>query len=322
MENAQSDTPNNAAPVVGSTSQPSEPVSPAVTPTQPQTPAAKPGNSFKKLLPLLGLGILAIIACVVGYYLFVFESPVKVASSAEDINSSFVKYSRLVKRAYDHLEEESGSSADGLERYAAQGEDLMSELRGARVEMDKTLDKSKSKKLDKYLLALNDYLSTADKLSRMEEENVKISNGMIKPTRMYEELTIELSGASNYMFSDTKKYAEILVGGVAELKKIKGLFQLIEVGDPFDEYNNYTVKTIDIELKYFEDLMSAVENRDSAALTNASKVYAEEMQRNGSDAARVSDKIKNDIKELGQKLEEQKEDVNAEYNNLKSQYKF
>lgn len=320
MENAQTDNPVNSSP------SPAESTTASTTSAQtapPQTAdSAKPKNLLKTLLPFIGVGIVSVIAFALGYYFFIFESPAKIASNAEDINSSFVKYSRLVKRAYDHLEEESGSSADGLERYAAQGEDLMSELKSAKVDLDKTLEKSKTKKIDKYILALNDYLVTAEKMTKMEDENVKLSNGMIKPTRMYEELTIELSGASNYMFSDTKKYAELLVNGVTELKKIKQLFQLIEVGDPFDEYNNYTVKTIDIELKYFEDLMSAVENRDSAALTSSSKVYAEDMQRNGSDASRVSDKIKNDIKELGQKLAEQKEDVNTEYNNLKSQYKF
>jgi len=322
MENTQTDNPSSPTPDSGQVVLPTEATPTVVAPAQPQDSAVKSGNSFKKLLPLIVIGILTLIVGAVGYYLFVFESPAKIASRAEDVNGAFVKYSRVVRRVSQHLEKDSGSSADEMERYASQGEDLMKEARDARSDLDKELRETKVSKLNNYLQNLNDYIKKADELTEIEGENINMSKASVKPFRMYEDLTIELSGASNYLISDTKKYAEIMVNGIAEEKEIMELFQEIEVEDPFDEYHKYTISGMGIEIKYLESLLAAVENRDSSAIATASKVFAQDMQKNGSDASRISDKINSDIKELGQKLEELREDVDAEYINLKNEYKF
>lgn len=322
MENT---TPDNSTSAVPS----SEQVAPSIattslstSPVQPQTAVVKPGNSYKKMIMFAILGVLALIVGAMSYYILFFESPAKIGSSAEEVNGEFIKYSRTVKRLSQHLEEEPGSSADELERYAAEGEDLMREARDVRTDLDKTLRDTKVSKLKNYLLNINDYTKKADELSKFEEENIKMGKALVKPLKMYEDLTIELSGASNYMISDPKRYTQSVTSGVTKLKEIIRLFQQVEAGEPFDEYYSYTVSGLNIEVKYLESLVKAVEDRDADALAASSQVYAQEMQKNGSDGSRASDKVDREIKELGRKLEELKEDVAAEYSNLKSEYKF
>lgn len=296
------------------------------TPTEQQvsttvaTPEVKSKN--KNILPIIiGLVVVVLIALMgVVYYLFLADSPTKIKSTLSTINPSFVSYSRAVRSMMDQLQEDSGSTADSIERSTAEGEDLLKEVKDARSTLEEELKSMKSSKLKDYKETIENYIVTADEAYEYEKSNINISKAYIKPMRDYEKLTLDISGSSNYLLSDPDKYVAILNNAITTEEKIKKEFEDIETDSIFGDMHNSFIRTLSIEISFLREMVSAAENRDANQIATATKQYTQSQQNNANEISRISDKLDKKVREMGQKLDDLKEDVDVEYNKLKTEF--
>ncbi len=293
--------------------------SPATSEAQPS--AAQPATAKKRnMLPLLVVLLILLIGGGVTLYTLFFDSPAKIKEKVKVSHPVFLSYVRLVEKVADHLKEEADSDADSIERYGAKGEDLLKDVRDEKGNLTTEMSGMNSGKLKKYKDALQAYVTKSDELYKLEENNVTFSQAYVEPLRKYEKLTIDVQGASSYLYSDPDKYVSILNKAIADEKSvIRDLKKLSLEGDMGLMHEAF-IATMETEVTFLEDMVKAVEDRDSSTIATATQKYAQEQQKNTKELKRVSDKLDNLVEDLSDDLDGLRDKVEDEYNNLKDEY--
>jgi predicted RNA-binding protein with PIN domain len=80
------------------------------------------------------------------------------------------------------------------------------------------------------------------------------------------------------------------------------------------------IQTLQTEVTFLEEMIKAVEDRDSSGIAAATQRYTQEQQNNGKELKRVSDKLDNKVDDARDELDSLKDKVESEYNSLKSAY--
>ncbi len=290
---------------------------PATQETVPQQ--SPPVLKKKSKLPLI---IVLLVLLMIGgavYFLFL-DTPGKVKEKVKVAHPVFLSYTRYVEKMAEHLEEEAESDSDSIERYGAKGEDILKDVRNEKEKLTTELNDMKSGKLQKYKDALQAYLSKSDEVYDLEEDNVAFSKAYVEPLRTYEKLSIDVSGASSYLYSDPDKYVDILRQAIEDEQSVIRDLQKLKLDGDMGRMHEVFIETLQTEVTFLEEMVDAVENRDNSEIATSTQRYTQAQQNNGKELQRVSDKLDNVVEDINDELETLKDKAEDQYNELKEEY--
>lgn len=299
------------------------PVQPA--PSQPTTPPGQNSSEQKKgglLLPI----IIVIVLLVLGIGGFIaygaVTKPIIVKEKAQTAKPLLDDYDKTIDKLIKLFEEDTAFETDTYERAAEKGEGLIKTADTQRAEIEKKIKEMSIPELSNYKNYLSTYLKTSDEILNLNKDYVKFLRGYVQPLKDYEEETLAMSGASNYMYSDTQKYVSVINEAIKKEEAIiKNLEGLVFSNDLQKAHETLT-KTFRIETDLLIALVKAVETRDTNKITEAQQKYTADLQQILKDFSRFNDKIKDSMETNKDRLESIKSEIDQEYNTLKSKFTF
>lgn len=273
----------------------------------------------------IAIAVAVIAAASIGGYLFInnLNKPAKIKESSGIIHPLYQDLKRSIENVADHIEEvPSGIDADSSERYSQKGKGLIQTASDNLDKLKTQVDKLKFSETEDYKKKLTEYINKSDELIKYEKDNVKIGSDYVSTLKDYEDLTNDLSGVSNYIYSDPARYVKE-VGQAIEKENniIKNLEDLNEDG-LFKKYHEVFIKKLKTERDLLEQAKEAVATRNDNALTEAVKKYAQTTQDDNREISRVSDEAKDKYKGVINDLKSLADKIGQGYNELKDKFKF
>lgn len=284
-------------------------------------------SKFQKgFAPLLLLIMIAAVSAagVGGYFLFNnLNQPAKIKESSNIIHPLFQDLKRSIGDIAEHLDETpSGSDADSAERYSQKGKSLIQtgsdNLDRLKIQVNK-LDISGT---EEYKKKLTSYITLSEQLILYEKDNVKIGMDYISPLRDYEELSQDVSGVSNYLYSDPARYVKEVGAAIEKEDAIIKRLEALNEDGLFLDYHKSFIQILKTEKDLLSKSRTAVNNRDNTALNDAIKQYSQTSQEDKKKLSRIQDQTKETYKGTISELESLADKIEQQYNELKSQYKF
>jgi hypothetical protein len=293
----------------------------AATPTTPASPSPKAKS------PMM-MGVIAgvvILLGVGGYFLMdMLNTPAKVKGKAEVVQPAFTDYSKAMTKISDYMLDDTSSSSDSdsIERSVEKGKNLVKEAGRTKKTLSGLLSDVNMSQTKDYKTAIESYIKTAEMVEKEADANVTLGEAYIEPLRKLEDMSVELSGASTYMYSDPEKYNQILTSAIKDVDAITKQLESAKATGDLQESHTLFVKTMKAQSTFLSAILDAVKSRETNAIATATQAYAEEAQALQKDISRVSDKMKDTNEEQADALEELQEKVETEYQDLKREYKF
>lgn len=273
-----------------------------------------------------GLGLPLILSAVLllligvggGYYLMnVVNKPAQIKQAVEPTQEPFNNYARSIEDlAADFDDSGSGSDADSLERSVQKTKGLLTTAEDNRKILEPLVDKINFSETSALKSELQEYLDKSKKLIDIQAENVRVGEKIIAPIRKYQDLSVELAGVANYMFSDPTRYTQTVSEFIAEDEKLIQEMEAIDAKDGPKEVVDILVKKMKSEKVFLEEIVEAVRTRDSAAIASAEKVYTQEAVEIEKELNRITDKQKEEVKNLSRDLEDLADKVKASFSNM------
>lgn len=287
--------------------------------------ASEPVSSKPKMnLKVIIIALAILLVGGVGYLAANFlNTPIKVKEKVNTVYPVFKDLDKKLGELVDEMNKETDDSdSDSLERSTKKTEGIVKDAEEKVKSLEELRNTLNIGPLKVFNVALDEYIIQAKELIALGKENVKLGQVWVEPMKDYEKLTIELSGVSNYLYSDPDKYITKLNEGIAEEKEIMKTVQNLEFQKEVKDLNEAMAKNLSIEIVFLEDMVKAVEERDNNKIALAQKVYAEDLQNNLKEVNRLTEKLEDLTKELTDKLNESFDKAETEYNVLKAKYKF
>ncbi len=268
--------------------------------------------------------LLLVLAAGVGVYFFTnnLNKPARIKEKTEVTQPIFKDYSRSVDKVVEHLQEEADGDPESLERYNSKGQGLIKSAEENLKSLKPLVEKIDIAEQSKYKKSLENYITKAEEITQIDKDQIALYEGYINPLKDYEQLTVDISGVSNYLYSDPARYVKEVNAGIVKEDKIIKQLEAVEARGEWKAYHEEFLKTVKTEKTLLQAMVKAVEDRDSDAIAAALKEYTENSQNNSRDLKRVTDKTNDKIEDLANEVEVAAEEVEKEYDNLKSSYKF
>lgn len=278
-------------------------------------------RGFSPIIILAGIAGVALLG-VGGFFLFnAINTPAKVKENVSIAQPIFVQYKQSVDKIVEHLKEDGNGDSDSLERSAKKSEDLVKQAETEQANLTQVMKAITVSELQGYKKLLEDYVTVSVKIISYERENGQLADAYVKPIKDYEELTVKLSGASNYVYSDPDKYMMILASGITDEEDILTKFKKIEL-KYFQKYNDQFVKNISDEVDFLKNVKAAVESRKTADIAVASQKYSANTQQNSKALNRIVEQLNDDVKSLAETATSNADQINSEYNRLRTKFNF
>jgi hypothetical protein len=274
---------------------------------------------------ILGVIITAGLAVLAGGGYLILNSANSAAKVQEQVTTAqplFLEYSRTIGKMAEHIVESSGADSDSMERYALEGRIFVQDAETQKAALESQVDAMSASDLSEYKNILNEYLQKADYLLAMERENVAMTEYYIEPIRKYEKLTVGISGASNYLYSDPDKYVSIVNTAIVDEKAIIAELKKFDSGELLIEYHNAGLARMEEEVRFLERLVQSVTNRDVDAISSSMQGFMQSIQNSAKELSRLSDELDRKVENTEDDLDTLKEKIESEYVNLRATYKF
>lgn len=269
---------------------------------------------------ILGGLIIVLIVLIGGFYFK--NNTKKVTQSVSDVHSLYTEYAGLVKKIGEHLDRNSGSDSDSLERYALEGKIIIDEessKRDALLEKVSSLNTSDTKS---YVEVINKYLENTERLMEFEKANVEISAFYVEPVRQTEDIEVDAGGAGVYMYSDPDKYVSIMQKAIVVYKEVLNTFKGYTPPVIFADLHNSLISYKETEIKFISNMSNAVSRRDVESIASVSRSIVQEAQNFQKEYGRLVDITDAQIKEVISNVSNQKEVVDNEYTFLRNKLNF
>lgn len=303
---------------------------PSVTPSpvehhEQATAPAAPSSGKPKNPMLIGMIAVAVIILGVGGYFLMdmLNTPAKVKGKAQVVQPAFSDFSRAMNKIDDYMLDTSGKSdSDSIERSVEKGKNLIKEADRTKKTLDSlTMDMNLSQ-TQNYKKAIDTYRKKADEVEKNANENITLGNVYVEPLRKIEKLTVDITGASNYLYSDPQRYTTALSNAVKQLDSIESDLKNVKASGDMQRSHELFIKTLEAQTTFLNDVVQAVNDRESGAIAKASQDYAQNEQQLQKDTARIEDKMKETNQDLADDLKDLQDKVQEEYSSLKNTYKF
>lgn len=327
-------------PVSPAVSVPPEPVvptpvapEPPVMPNPPiiapftQVPAPPPVEIKKKKMPLIIGVVLAVIIIAAGVYfgLNYLTIPTKIKEKAQITQPVFEDYSGVIDQMVADIDDSTGGGdSASAEREAQKVSGLLKNQTQYKDTLQNSLKGLDLKQMAAYKQSIENYLSKANEMVVVEEDNLKRINAFIDVFKSSEKLQLIIKEGSNYMLSDPDRYISMLDEAIKELQTTSGKLQKADVGN--NDLNKKIIAVyIDMltaEIKFFEGLKIAVQNRSSEEVSAAELAFTQTTQDLDKESNRLHDLEKEQTVTLKTDLQNLKSKEAEEYSQLRSRYKF
>ncbi|MBI2021303.1 hypothetical protein HYS93_00255 [Candidatus Daviesbacteria bacterium] len=279
----------------------------------------------KGLTPILIVVIVAAFLLVGGgafYFATNLNKPVQIKEKASLTQDIFEDYRDSIKDISDHLQKKYNTDTLSLERELQKGKGLIKTAEETSSKLKPQVEKLTLSEVKEYKNKINEYIGKSEKLLTLEKESMKLLEGYIDPLKQYEELTVSLGGISNYIYSDPKRYTTAVGAAVEKENKIISSLEAISVEGEMKKYHEAFVKNLKSERDLLQQIMKAVEERDSNAIAASEKKYVESQQENTREFNRVADELEDKVKTTSKDCENLSDDIKKIYDNLKGKYNF
>ncbi len=268
------------------------------------------------VIALLVVGIIALVAVTS------LNKPTQIKEKAEVTQPVFRNYVRSMEEVASHIEEDSGTDADSMERYSQRGNGIVKSAEDNLKTLKPLVEKVRFKEAEKYKQDLDSYVSKSGELLQMEKDDLELLNGYIPVVRDYQALTVSLSGTYNYLRSDPARYVKEVQRAVDTEDRLISSLRAINPKGYTQKFHEAFVATLKTEREFLAETEKAVVNRDNNGLATATKKYSEATQENTRNSNRVEDERKQKRKDLIRDLKSLSEDTEREYSDLKTRFKF
>lgn len=293
-------------------------------PVGTQIPADSKKAGLGKWIVYVVVAVAVVFAGVGGYFLFnALNKPAVIREKSSLIQPLFLDFKHSIEEMADHLNESpSGSDTDSSERYVQKGSSLVKTASDNQDKLIAQIGKLDLPDTEAYKKSLTDYISKSQELIKYEKDDIKISQDYDSPRRDYEQLTSDLAGVSNYLYSDPARYVKEVGSAIEREDEIIKAFESMNEEGLFKKSHEVFIKILKSERNYLQNVKDAVSNRDDSALAEAAKKYGEDSVNNAKESSRVSDESKEKYKTVISDLKSLANKVDQAYNSLKSQFKF
>lgn len=282
-----------------------------------------PKTKFKPkgFAPLFLLIVIALAAGVTFFLTQIVGKPARIKEKLEVAQPLFRDLDKSVKKVIDHLKEVPDSDADSTERYLQKGN---SALKSAEDNVDTfkpIAGKLTFTELKAYKAQVDKYLSKTDESLKLEKDEMALLAGYISPLKDYEKMTVDLSGVSNYLYSDPARYVKEVGKAIDRESEIYSTLSALKPEGHTQKNHEAFLKVIKNEMDFLKQIKTAVENRNSSSVTAALKNYSENQQSSSREMNRLKDELNETIKDLSNDIDSLSEDIEREYSDLKSKFK-
>jgi hypothetical protein len=280
---------------------------------------------FQKNFFKIGAGLAAFIALAGLIYFGVnkLNTPARVKEQVVPTHEYYQEHRQVSDKLIDHLLDDSEiSDPEALEREVKKAQDLIEEENQIREKLNSSLDRMTVKQLDTYQQETKSYLDSVATAVTYEQEIADLVEKYVEPFKKMEELSVENSGISNYMYSNPTKYTEKISGYITEQEKMVKQIEDIESGEKYAEIHQSLVEGLKIELQFIKDLKQAIKDRDREVIVQAEQEYTQKTKENDKEYARLNDEVDEEIEDLEDKIKSQARNVESEYSRLRSKYGF
>ena len=282
--------------------------------TVPQTP--------KRSTPWLPVLIVMVLGVAAFFLVTLLNTPLKVKEKVSLVSPVFISLNRNMTNISEHLEREPKDDADSIERYASEGENLLQDAKKDKEHLTNTLQTVNIKELQSYKKSIEEYLTSADELLVMEEENVKLGFAVSKYIKGFQKQAADITSASVYVYSDPDRFIKTMDTLTREMETFVGELKEVEIKsvmkDAFGEF--VTLQTV--ELQYLKDMKLAIDNRSQTQVATATQKYTSDKKQAEEDYNRASDVMDKEIRDAVDELEAFGDKVETEHQVLRSTYNF
>jgi hypothetical protein len=270
--------------------------------------------------------LILVIFALVGLGAFIFTSnlnkPARVKQKAELVSPLFRDYANSLEDVIAHLEEEPASDVDSIERYLQKGKDFLKTAEENQENLNSQINKLNITDLSDYKKGVNDYIDKSKEVLSIHKDNLDLLEKYIPSLQDYEQLTVNLSGVSNYLYSDPAKYVSEVDKAIKSENEILSDIKTITPSDLMSEYHENFIKTLENERDLLTQLRDAARDRNNAALTTAMRAYGEKAQENSRETNRIKDELDDIVKNLSDELDDIIDNLEREYDDLKEKFDF
>lgn len=278
-------------------------------------------QGFTPIMILIAAVLIGAVAFGGYYYATNLNKPARIKEKTQSSETIYNDYHRAIKKVADQLQEESDNSdTDSMERYLEKGNGLVKTAKENEKNLKPLVEKMNIGEMSALKKKLEEYLQKSAELIRLEEDDLTLLDEYIEPLRDYEDLTLALSGVSNYIYSDPARYIKEVTEAIAKEEKIIQEFESFSPGPDHQDINNAFIKNLKSEVALLEQASAAVRDRNDNGLTVAIKKYSEAQQENSKELNRLQDEFKEKVNNLVDEIDDLNEDIEKEYDNLKSQF--
>jgi hypothetical protein len=277
------------------------------------------GKLLKFILPFTILIILGIIAFIV---VDKFNAPVKVREKASIMQPIFYDLNAVNKKIAEQLKSEISPDADTFQREEQKGKDYLVTAANDINKLTVNMNSISMGEFDSYKKNLRKYLESSGDLMTMQEESIKILSEYQSPIRKYQQLEINISGASTYLFSDPQQYVNILNEAIASEEDIINQLKDMKFSEDWSSQHNWFIKTMTNEKDYLMSMKNAVDQKDSGKIAVAEKEYTQKGQDLAKEGLRLDDEFNAKVDKLSDELNSLSEMIKEDYGQLRTKYSF
>lgn len=289
------------------------------TPVQPVEKKGVPKSTFA----IGGVIVVALIAIAVAVYSFVLK-PTQIKEKLQVFHPVFEDYHSEIKKISDHLKEDDSSNSDTetIEREIEKAKNMIT----SAEKMDKVLSPQLAalnfSETETYKKKVSEYQTNAKRIVEYEKESVAVAEAMLDPLKKYEKASLELSGISNYMYSQPEKYLESIDAFIKTDKDVISQMSSYKPKGQMAKVYELIIEKMQIELDYITQMREAVDNRSSKDMTDASKTYSQKKQEVTRELNRADDKYNESMKDVISDSENLYNNVKDIYSGLRGKYGF
>lgn len=258
-----------------------------------------------------------------GYYGYAFViQPMRVKEVILVSQPVFEDLHRSGEKILSHLEKEPLDEADSLERYAAEGEELLITAKSNQEKLNEYVVGMKSGMAATYRARLINFSEKVREIIQLEEDNVAFSRAYAEMLLDYEGLTLQVNGISDFIVSDPDRYVASVNKLITDEEKLIEKMKGVQIGKDRDmvEMHKLLIGMLENEVEFLKGMKKGVELGNADMISMAEKAYSDNMQNNQGDLIQTGGRLNRRVSEIGDELNSLGDEVEEAYQEIADRY--
>lgn len=282
-------------------------------------PQKKKARALKIIIPIIAIGFLIIVTCV-GLLSFLIYRQNQLYTYLDDSREVTENtYNSLLDLSDERDGIPNEPTGDDMLRYGNKLKDTSKEAKEALNNLKDYIDNTEaSGSVTDYVEKKRDYINKSEELIAFIDQESIYYISAAAPVKKYEDFSIQYATVSNELFSNPDSYIANSKELLTTIDEIITAFQSIEVtDDKYIQLRDEQAKIIELDKIYLEEAIKATEERNQDALIAADEAYNTNLQSQNEAYKEASTAITDELKTLGDALDDYYEQIVDEYNSIK-----